>query len=425
MSGDHTRPEGEAPVAEAKRPVVHPRSPRQALMPDSLPPPPSRRVRHPIVVVGNAVFTLVVLIIIGGGAGLYLGKRKFDAAGPLDRERTVMISRGQGIRDIAEQLRREGVIDQPLLFVTGAALMRVTDELKAGEYVFERQASMREVLALLVEGRSIQHQVTVPEGLTSEQIVAKLGEADVLTGNLREIPKEGTLLPETYKVTRGTSRDQVIQRMAAAHRRLVQEVWERRSPDLPLRSPEELVTLASIVEKETGRADERTRVAAVFINRLQRRMRLQSDPTVVYGVAGGKATLGRGPTRDELDRPTPYNTYIVDGLPPGPIANPGRASLEATANPSRTKELYFVADGTGGHVFAESYEQHLKNVARWREVERQQQDPNTAAAANRQLLSPQPTAPIPQAAPKPASAKATRPANGKVPANRKQDSDND
>jgi UPF0755 protein len=422
MSGDHTRPEGEVPVAEAERPLVNPRSPRQALMADALPPPPSRRARHPIVVVGNAIFTLVVLVIIGGAAALYMGKRKFDAAGPLDRERTVMIQRGQGIRDIAEQLRREGIIDQPLLFVTGATLMRVTDELKAGEYLFERQASMRGVLALLVEGRSIQHAITIPEGLTSEQILAKLGEADVLTGNVREIPKEGTLLPETYKVTRGFSREQVIQRMAAAHRRLVQEVWERRSPDLPLRSAEELVTLASIVEKETGRADERTRVAAVFINRLQRRMRLQSDPTVVYGIAGGKATLGRGLSRDELDRPTPYNTYIVDGLPPGPIANPGRASLEATANPSRTKELYFVADGTGGHVFAESYEQHVKNVARWREVERQQ-DPN--AAANRQLLSPQPAAPIPQATPKPASTKATRRANGKARANRKQDSGND
>ncbi|HEV2000350.1 MAG TPA: endolytic transglycosylase MltG, partial [Xanthobacteraceae bacterium] len=245
MSGDHMRPEGEAPVAEAERPAVHPRSPRQALMPDTLPPPPSRRVRHPIVVVGNAIFTLVVLVIIGGGAGLYMGKRKFDAAGPLDRERTVMIQRGQGIRDIAEQLRREGVIDQPLWFVTGATLMRVTDELKAGEYLFERNASMRDVLALLVEGRSSQHAITIPEGLTSEQIVARLGEQNVLTGSLREIPKEGTLLPETYKVTRGFSREQVIQRMAAAHRRLVQEVWERRSPDLPLRSPEELVTLAS------------------------------------------------------------------------------------------------------------------------------------------------------------------------------------
>jgi peptidoglycan lytic transglycosylase G len=420
MSGDPTRPEDAAPVADLDRPLVQPRSPRQALLPDALPPPPSQRVRHPIVMVGNAIFTVIVLFIIGGGAALYLGKRKFDMAGSLDRERTVMIQRGLGIRDIAEQLRREGVIDQPLLFVTGVTLMRAAEELKAGEYVFERGVSMREVIGLLIEGRSIQHAITIPEGLTSEQILAKLGEQDVLTGNIRDLPKEGTLLPETYKVTRGTSRDQLVQRMAAAHRRLVQEVWERRSPDLPLRSPEELVTLASIVEKETGRADERTRVAAVFINRLQRRMRLQSDPTVVYGIVGGKATLGRGLSQSELERPTLYNTYVVEGLPPGPIANPGRASLEATANPSRTKELYFVADGTGGHAFAESYEQHQRNVARWREAERQQaQDPN----ANRQLLSPQPAAPIPQAAPKPANAKATRAANGKARGNRKQDSD--
>jgi UPF0755 protein len=426
MSGDHQRPEGDAPVIEAERPAVHPRSPRQALMPDTLPPPPSRRARHPVVVIGNAVFTLVVLLIIAGGAGLYMGKRKFDAPGPLDRERTVMIARGQGVRDIAEQLRREGIIDQPLLFTIGAFVTRVGDELKAGEYLFEREASMRNVLELLVEGRSIQHQVTIPEGLTSEQIVAKLTEADVLTGAVRDIPKEGTLLPETYKVTRGTSREQLVQRMVAAHRRLVQEVWERRSPDLPLRSPEELVTLASIVEKETGKADERTRVAAVFINRLQRRMRLQSDPTVIYGIAGGKAALGRGLQRDEVDRPTPYNTYVIDGLPPGPIANPGRASLEATANPSRTKELYFVADGTGGHVFADNYEQHMKNVARWRDVERQQLETN-AAAANRQLLSPQPAAPLPQPAPKPANVKSSRPANGKAQRvnQPKQDSDSD
>jgi UPF0755 protein len=411
MSGDHQKPT-DAP--EPERPIVHPRSPRQALMAETLPPPPSRRARHPLVVIGNAIFTLVVLVIIGGGAGLYIGKRKFDAAGPLDRERTVMIARGQGIRDIADQLRREGVIDQPLLFVTGAMLMRVTDELKAGEYLFDRQVSMHEVLNIVVEGRSIQHQVTIPEGLTSEQILVKLAESDVLTGSVRAIPKEGTLLPETYKVTRGTSRDQVVQRMLASHKRLLQELWDRRSPDLPLRSPEELVTLASIVEKETGRADERTRVAGVFVNRLQRRMRLQSDPTVVYGVVGGKAILGRGLSREELDRPTPYNTYIIDGLPPGPIANPGRASLEATANPSRTKELYFVADGTGGHVFAESYEQHVKNVARWRDVERQQQQETNAAAAGRQLLSPQPAAPLPQAAPKPAATPKASRANGKA-----------
>jgi UPF0755 protein len=360
---DHPKPGGE-------RPIVQPKSPRQALMPDRLPPPPSRRARHPLVIVGNAIFTLVFLVILAGGAAFYIGKSKFEAPGPLDRERSVLIPRNVGVRDIAEQLRREGVIEQPLLFVIGATAFRVADELKAGEYLFERHVSMRQVLEIIVEGRSIQHQVTIAEGLTSEQILAKLAEAEVLTGTVRDIPKEGSLLPETYKVIRGTSREQVVQRMAAAHQRLVQELWARRSPDLPLRSPEELVTLASIVEKETGRADERTRIAAVFLNRLQRRMRLQSDPTIIYGLVGGKGTLGRPIQRDEIDRPTPYNTYIIDGLPPGPIANPGRASLEAVANPSRTRELYFVADGNGGHVFAEDYEQHLKNVANLRQHER-------------------------------------------------------
>ncbi len=361
-----------APPEDEARPIVHPKSPRQALMPETVPPPPySRRARHPIVVVGNAILTAIVLLIIAGGAGIYLGKTRYEAPGPLDRERTVLIPRGQGIREIAELLRREGVIDQPLLFVGAATLLRVTNELKAGEYLFERNASMREVVDTIVEGRSIQHQVTVPEGLTSEQIVQKLMEAEVLTGTVREIPKEGTLLPETYKVTRGTTRDQLLARMNNAHKRLVQEIWERRAPELPIKTPEELVVLASIVEKETGKAEERTRVAGVFVNRLVRRMKLQADPTIIYGLVGTKGTLGRPIQAQEKTQVTPYNTYVIDGLPPGPIANPGRASLEAAANPSRTRELYFVADGTGGHVFAETYEQHLKNVARWREIERE------------------------------------------------------
>ena len=181
----------------------------------------------------------------------------------------------------------------------------------------------------------------------------RLLDADMLAGNIREIPREGSLLPESYRFPRGTPRDQVIQRMQQAQKRVVQEVWDHRAPDLPLRSPEQLVTLASIVEKETGRADERTRVAAVFVNRLKQRMRLQSDPTIIYGLVGGKGTLGRPIMRSEIEQPTPYNTYVIEGLPPGPIANPGRAALEAVANPARTKELYFVADGTGGHTFSE------------------------------------------------------------------------
>ncbi|HEY8268255.1 MAG TPA: endolytic transglycosylase MltG [Xanthobacteraceae bacterium] len=360
-----------APESE-ERPIIHPKSPRQALMAEMLPPPPySRRARHPIVVIGNAILTAIVLLIIAGGAGFYFGKQRYETPGPLDRERTVVIPRG-GIRDTADLLRREGVIDQAALFVGAATLLRV--EIKAGEYLFERNASMRDVLDTLVQGQAIQHQVTIAEGLTSEQIVQKLMESEVLTGALREIPREGTLLPETYKVTRGTTREQVVARMANAQKRILQEVWDRRAPDLPVKSAEELVVLASIVEKETGKADERSRVAGVFVNRLNRRMRLESDPTIVYGLVAGKGTLGRGILQSEKAQATPYNTYVIYGLPPGPIANPGRASLEAAANPSRTRDYYFVADGTGGHVFAETYDQHLKNVARWREVERERRD---------------------------------------------------
>ena len=355
----------------------HPRSPRQAIAPERMPPPPSRRARHPLVVIGNAVLTGIVLFIIAAGAGLYVGKGMFEAPGPLDRERTVVIPRGVGIRDVAELLRRERIIDRPMVFVGGAVVSGTSSDVKAGEYLFEPGASMRDVLDTLVEGRAIQHTVTIAEGLTSDQIVQRLMENEVLAGEINGVPPEGTLLPETYKINRGMTRQQMITRMQAAHKRLVQETWERRSHDVPVKTIEEFVTLASIVEKETGKADERTRVAAVFVNRLNRRMRLQSDPTIIYGLSGGKGTLGRALTREDVDRPTPYNTYTVDGLPPGPIANPGRASLEAVANPSRTKELYFVADGSGGHVFASSYDQHLKNVARWREYQKEQA---TAAA---------------------------------------------
>ncbi len=215
----------------------------------------------------------------------------------------------------------------------------------------------------LVEGKAVLHSITMPEGLTSQQIVERLRDNDVLVGDIDEIPKEGALLPDTYKFARGMTRAQLLDRMQQEQARVLREVWARRAADLPVKNPQELVVLASIVEKETGRADERTRVAGVFINRLNRNMRLQSDPTIVYGLVGGKGTLGRGILRSEIDQPTPYNTYSIPGLPPGPITNPGRAAMEAVANPSRTRELYFVADGTGGHVFAETLEQHQRT---WR-----------------------------------------------------------
>jgi UPF0755 protein len=227
----------------------------------------------------------------------------------------------------------------------------------------------------------VQHAFTIAEGLTSDQIVQRLLENEVLSGNIRDIPREGTLLPETYRFTFGTTREQLIQRMRQSQQRALQEIWDRRSSDLPIKTPEQLVTLASIIEKETAKAEERTRVAAVFVNRLRQKMKLQSDPTIIYGLVGGKGSLGRPIMRSEIEQPTPYNTYVIDGLPPGPIANPGRASLEAAANPARTKELYFVADGTGGHAFADNYEQHQKNVARLRALEQQARGAATQPSA--------------------------------------------
>jgi UPF0755 protein len=264
---------------------------------------------------------------------------------------------------------------------------------------------LRETIETIVEGKVVQHAFTIPEGLTSEQIVTRLAEVDFLAGNIREIPKEGTLLPETYNFPRGTTREQVIQRMQQAQKRALQEIWDRRNTEVPVKTPEQLVTLASIVEKETGRPDERSRVAAVFINRIRQRMKLQSDPTIIYGLVGGKGTLGRPIMRSEIEQPTPYNTYMVEGLPPGPIANPGRASLEATANPARTKEIFFVADGTGGHAFAESLAQHQQNVAKLRQFEAQVRQ--TAAPADRALgfteMAPAAAETTPAPAPPPAA----------------------
>ena len=363
-------PGGDASAPPAGKPPV-PRSPRAALEPERVPIPSrrSRRVRHPLVVIGNAVFTLLVVGSVAVGAALFFGRQRFEAPGPLAADKVVNIPRGLGIRDIADLLQREGVIDQPYIFMGGVIVLKARGDLKSGEYQFTKRASLADVVDTIVENKVVQHAFTVPEGLTSEQIVARLLENDALTGQIKEIPREGTLLPETYKFTRGMTREQIIQRMQQSHRHVLQEVWEHRMADLPVKTPEQLVTLASIIEKETGKPDERTRVAAVFVNRLKGKMRLQSDPTIIYGLTGGKGSLGRPILKSEIEQPTPYNTYVIDGLPPGPIANPGRASLEAAANPARTKELYFVADGTGGHVFADNYAEHQKNVARLRGIE--------------------------------------------------------
>lgn len=401
----------------SERPPISPRSARAQLEPEQVPQPRrSERARNPFVIVGNAIFTLIIIAMLGAGAAYFYGRQMLEASGPLQADKIVNIPAKLGTMDIADILIREGVIDTNRWgFLGGVTALKARSELKSGEYLFQKKASLRDVIDVIVEGKVVQHSFTIPEGLTSEQIVARLLENDVLSGSIREVPREGTLLPETYKFTRGTTRDQIIQRLQQAQKRVLAEVWERRNPDILVKSPEQLVTLASIVEKETGRADERSRVAAVFSNRLRQKMKLQSDPTIIYGLVGGKGTLGRPIKRSEITQPSPYNTYVVDGLPPGPIANPGRASLEATANPARTRDLFFVADGTGGHAFTETYDAHQKNVVKLRTLEKQQND--TVEAAE----EPTPAASAPTAfAPADSSAAAPRAATPPPAAQKRQ-----
>src|ERR1700760_365920 len=401
----------------SERPPISPRSPRAALEPEQVPPPPKRseRARNPFIVVGNAIITFILFVMIAVG-GIYIyGKQKIEAAGPLQEDKVVNIPARAGVTDIADVLQREGVIDNNRwAFIGSVFALKARSELKPGEYQFQKNASLRDVIGTIVEGKVVQHSITIPEGLTSEQIVARLSENDIFSGSVRELPREGTLLPETYKFPRGTPRDQVIARMQQAQKRVLAEIWDRRNPDIPIKTPEQLVTMASIVEKETGRADERSRVAAVFTNRLRQKIKLQSDPTIIYGLVGGKGTLGRPIKRSEITQPSPYNTYVIDGLPPGPISNPGRASLEATANPARTRDLFFVADGTGGHTFTETYDAHQKKVAQLRAMERQVQNDTVepadevAAPAAANAANPADTNPTASATKPVAPAKRTR-----------------
>ena len=315
---------------------------------------------------------LTLGLVVAGAAtvGVLALEHEVEAPGPLPADKIVLIPKGSGTPDVASLLQREGVIANTTLFEVYAYLNRRKGQLKAGEFQFAAGTTIEEAIDTLISGKAVQHAFTVPEGLTSEQIVQRLRENELLSGNVNEVPREGTLMPDTYQFERGMSRQQIVNKMQSEAREALAKAWAKRTPDLAIKTPQELVILASIVEKETGRADERPRVASVFLNRLSKRMKLQSDPTIVYGIVGGKGTLGRGILRSEIDRPTPYNTYAIEGLPPGPIANPGRAALEAVAAPLKTRDLFFVADGTGGHAFAETLDQHQRNVARWRQIER-------------------------------------------------------
>ncbi len=317
-----------------------------------------------------AAFAASALLVAGGLLAFYAIDR-FERPGPLAADTVIYIPQGSGVEAIARQLHQAGAIEEPLVFRLGVRLLRVGRELRAGEYLFAAGLSTRDAIDLLRSGQTVVRRLTLAEGLTSFEIVALVERAAALEGTVDTLPPEGSLLPETYHYARGDRRGELVARMARARDRLLSELWAGRAPNLPVATPQEAVVLASIVEKETGVAGERPRVASVFVNRLRKGMRLQSDPTVVYGLTGGQGPLGRSLTRKDLEAPSPYNTYLNPGLPPGPIANPGRASLEAVLDPAQTAFLYFVADGSGGHAFAKTLAEHNRNVAKWRKFKKQ------------------------------------------------------
>ena len=366
------------------QPIV-PKTASEALRPELGTPPPkrSRASRSQIVVFMNFVVTSAIFAILVAGVALYVGKREFDGPGPSTTTTNFMVRPNTGVAEIAEQLERRGLVSDSRIFRLGVRAYDHDSGLKAGEYEIKAGASMRDIMELLESGKSVLASLTIPEGLTVEQAFRRIAEHEALTGDMpSEIPPEGSLIADTQRFTRGATRQQIIDKMLADQKRLVENIWKRRVSGLPLADINEFVTLASIVEKETGITDERSRVAAVFINRLNKGMRLQSDPTILYGLFGGKGRPADRPIyQSDIDKPTPYNTYVINGLPPGPIANPGRESLEAVANPSKTKDLYFVADGTGGHVFAATLEEHNENVARWRAVQKKQAEEAAKAEA--------------------------------------------
>ena len=310
--------------------------------------------------------TLLILMLIGFGAVIGWGRAQFYAPGPLEEVAFIEVKQGDTLRKVTPRLLEAGVIGNEQIFRLGARYSGLGDQLKFGEYEVPAGASMFEVLTILASGRSVQYKVTIAEGLTSFEVVQVLLANDILTGEIDEIPPEGALAPETYLFGRGATRQSILDQMETAQAEILAAAWELRATDLPIETPEELLILASIIEKETGVASERGLVAGVFVNRLRQGMRLQTDPTVIYGITLGREVLGRGLRRSELRAETPYNTYVIPALPPTPIANPGKASIEAAANPEPTDYIFFVADGSGGHAFAVTLEEHNRNVAKWR-----------------------------------------------------------
>jgi UPF0755 protein len=366
---------------------------------------PGHRRHTPARRVVFSLLLMIIVIVAGAGGAAMWGMIAAQAPGPLDEPVNVVIEQGQPTTGIAMALEREGVISDHRLFVIANYLTRSrAGPLKAGEYEFPAEASISQVLSILRSGRAVVHKVTVPEGWTSAQVVERVNAHEALIGEIEEIPPEGTLLPDTYVFQRGVERNVLLARMRDAQAALLDDLWDKRASDLPFDTPEEAVILASIVEKETAVADERQEVAGVFVNRLRRGMRLQSDPTIIYGITNGEQRLDRPIRRSDIDEATPYNTYRIDGLPPTPIANPGRESIAAVLQPGSTDHLYFVADGSGGHAFARTLDEHNANVRRWRQIEQEARAETAAEEAEEEIATAAQPEPAPEEAESPPEA---------------------
>ena len=312
------------------------------------------------------VLTLAIAgsLVAGGYFAVHEGRARYVAPGPLPKPTTLIVPHGTHA-EVGVALAKAGLVADAQEFRIAAMVTAGGGPLRASEFVFPANASLREVLLILRNGRPVQHRLTIPEGLTAAQIALLLDHAAALAGDV-PVPAEGALLPESYAFEHGMTRAAMVDRAGNAMQRSLARLWAERDETIPLATPQQLVALASIVERETARPEERARVAGVFLNRLKRNMPLQSDPTVIYAVTGGAMSGGRTLSRGDLDFDNPYNTYRSAGIPPGPIGSPGIAAMQAVARPLATDELYFVADGTGGHVFARTLEDHNRNVARWR-----------------------------------------------------------
>lgn len=324
------------------------------------------------------IAALVIAASVSVYFGLTLFSKYLDQPGPLPAQKIVFVAPGTGVRVMADQLQAEGVVAQPYAFLAAVKLWNVTGKLQAGEYQMPAQISLRQVIGKLAKGDVYRRQVTIPEGLWASEVATILNNADSMTGSV-PVPVEGSILPETYAYIRGDDRNKVLVQAQRAMTQTLDELWEKRAPGLPFTTKEEALTLASIVEKETRVPAERARVAGVYINRLRKNMRLQSDPTVIYAITKGGYKLDRV-LYEHLEADSPYNTYKNTGLPPGPICSPGRAAIEATLNPETNEFLYFVADGTGGHIFAKTMDEHEANVIKWRAIQKQQNQPGNTPA---------------------------------------------